>query len=150
MPPARDLVYVGVQALLLVALALDVDVGWRPLRGWPILGWSLCATSAGFGLVALLQLGGAITAWPTPRAASNLVTTGVYGFARHPIYAAIIATAAGLSIATGSPWRGLIALALTPLFWRKAEYEERLLRARYPGYADYARHTPRFGLFGRR
>ena len=146
MPPTRDLVYVGVQAALLVALAFDVDVGWRPLRGWPIVGWSLCVMSAGFGAVALLQLGGARTPWPTPRASSGLVTSGVYALARHPIYAAVIAFAIGSSVATGSPWRGLVAAALAALFWRKAEYEERLLRARFPQYAEYARRTPRFGL----
>lgn len=146
MPPRRDLLFVGIQAALLTALAFDVDLGWRPLRGLPLIGWLLCGMSAGLSALAAAQLGSNLTPWPSPRSDSSLVTSGAYAVARHPIYASLIAFAAGVAAATGSPWRALIAVALYVLFWRKATYEERLLARRHAGYAEYARRTPRFGL----
>ena len=145
MPPRRDLLFVAAQALLLAALALDPELGWRPLRGLPWIGWTLCGLSVAFGTLAVLQLGTSLTPWPTPRAGSALVTEGTYRVARHPIYASLIAFAVGLALATGSPWRLLVAAALYVLFCRKARYEEALLRERYAGYEAYAREVGRFG-----
>lgn len=137
--------FVGVQVSLFVALAFDLDLGWRPLRGLPVIGGVLCVSSAGFGLLAVLQLGTSLTPWPSPRAGASLVTAGAYRHARHPIYAALLAFGVGLAVLTASPWRLLVTAGLYVLFWRKAVYEERLLRQRYPGYAAYAARTPRFG-----
>lgn len=43
-------------------------------------------------------------------------------------------------------WIGMVVLVvgLAVLFMAKARWEEARLRERYPGYADYARRTPRF------
>lgn len=144
-PPIRDLIFVGLQGVLFVALAFDFDLGWRPLRGLPVIGGVLCAASIGSGLLAVLQLGTGLTPWPSPRAGASLVTTGAYRYARHPIYAALLAFGVGVAVLTASPWRLLVTAGLYLLFWRKATYEERLLRERYPGYAAYAARTPRFG-----
>ncbi len=73
----------------------------------------------------------------------GLVTTGPYRFVRHPIYAAIL-----LFVWTGvsAHWSlraaalGLLATAMTFL---RMIFEERLVRERYPEYADYARRTRR-------
>lgn len=73
----------------------------------------------------------------------GLVTTGPYGFVRHPIYAAILLflwTGIATNLSPASVALGLVATAM--LFLRMV-FEESLVRQRYPEYADYARRTKR-------
>lgn len=142
MPPRRDLVFVGVQLALFVGLAVDPLAYSFPMP--PLLryvAWTLVGVAVLTGVTAVLQLGTNLTPWPSPKAASQLVTTGVYGWVRHPIYAALILFAFGLALATGSAGRLILAMALLALFWRKAAYEETLLRTRYPEYDAYSKRV---------
>ena len=67
-----------------------------------------------------------------------VVTTGPYGYVRHPMYAGAILLLLGIPLLLGS-WFGL---ALAPIivvgFAVRAVLEERTLSAQLPGYADYA------------
>ncbi len=148
MPPRRDLLFVGMQFALLLALAVDpVGVEVAPPALVRYLGQTLCALAVVLGVVAVLQLGTNLTPWPSPKAGSRLVTTGLYAWARHPIYACLAGFAFALVLATGSVWRLGLAMALLWLFWRKATFEEAMLRERYPEYAAYANRVERFALF---
>ena len=77
----------------------------------------------------------------------RLVTTGPYRYLRHPIYVAILVSL-GVAIAChpsrSSVLAGLAAAAAT--FTRMLS-EEKLLRERYPEYADYARRAKRLVPF---
>lgn len=139
LPPKPDLLYVGTQLLLFVAITFEVAALRFPVsEGWAGFGWAVCAAAVCFGLAAVLQLGTTLTPWPSPKTGGRLVTTGTYGIVRHPIYFSLIAFALGLALATGSGWRLSVAVGLWLLFRRKSAYEERMLRATYPSYADYA------------
>jgi protein-S-isoprenylcysteine O-methyltransferase Ste14 len=73
----------------------------------------------------------------------GLVTTGPYRFIRHPIYAAILLfvwTGVSANWSLRAAALGLLATAMTFL---RMIFEERLVRERYPEYADYARRTRR-------
>ena len=147
MRPRTDLLFVGAQLLLLAGLAYDP---WGPQFDYPtwlrIIGWGAIGGAVVAGTLALLQLGTSFTPWPSPRADGRLVTRGMYAWARHPIYACLVYFGMGLTIVTDSPWRGLMTGLLWLLFHFKAKYEERLLRERFPDYADYAAEVPRFGM----
>jgi protein-S-isoprenylcysteine O-methyltransferase Ste14 len=71
----------------------------------------------------------------------RVIDTGPYRFVRHPGYTAtIFATVAG-GLALGS-WLALVpALGFVALFIRRTVFEDRLLAAELPGYADYARRV---------
>ena len=147
LPPRRDLLFVGAQLALFVALAVDpfpVTARVHPWMG--ATGLLACAGAVGFGVAAVFQLGSNLTPWPSPKSSSALVTAGAYGLARHPIYASLLAFGLGLSLWTFSPWRLAVTAALYALFRAKARYEERLLAERYPDYEDYAARVPRFGV----
>jgi protein-S-isoprenylcysteine O-methyltransferase Ste14 len=81
---------------------------------------------------------------PTPNNRAELVTTGLYRFARHPIYTGVLCAAFGAALAHGNLIVIAIAILFIPFFTVKSMYEERLLRAVYPDYDDYARRTGRF------
>jgi protein-S-isoprenylcysteine O-methyltransferase Ste14 len=65
----------------------------------------------------------------------------VYGWVRHPIYGGALLSSLGWALA----WLSLPGVAFTALvfvfFDRKAAFEERLLNARFPEYAAYARRV---------
>jgi protein-S-isoprenylcysteine O-methyltransferase Ste14 len=60
---------------------------------------------------------------------------------RHPVYAGLVFASFGWALMWLSA-AGAVASAVAFLFFdRKSAYEERLLRARFPEYGDYARRV---------
>jgi protein-S-isoprenylcysteine O-methyltransferase Ste14 len=101
------------------------------------LGFLVLATS-------FFRLGRSLTASPIPKEEGLLVTTGLYSRVRHPIYFGLLLLGIGVVLDAGY-WPQLVVLAMLYLLLRiKAEFEESLLKKRYPGYAAYAAKTPRF------
>lgn len=114
-----------------------------PRWSWPgalWLGLALVVTGAALGVWSLRSLGDSLTPYPQPRSQATLVEHGPYTVVRHPIYSSILIGLLGVCL-VGSGW-GLLPLAVLILWWvGKASVEERFLRQRYPGYADYCRRV---------
>ena len=74
----------------------------------------------------------------------ELVESGPFRLVRHPTYGGALLIFSGISLAHGL--LGLVGTAaLALVWWRKSELEERVLAARFAGYADYrARVRRRF------
>jgi protein-S-isoprenylcysteine O-methyltransferase Ste14 len=72
-----------------------------------------------------------------------LVTHGIYGYVRHPIYAGDVFLLLGLELALNS-WCVLGVIAIALYVRRRAIQEERKLREALPGYDQYCRRTTRF------
>ncbi len=110
----------------------------------PALGMaSLCLLLVGNTLTAfsVLHLGRSFSILPEAR---RLVTSGPYAVVRHPLYVAEAAAAAG-SFLMYLSWPAVALCALQTLFQlARVHYEEAVLRATFPEYADYARRVPRF------
>jgi protein-S-isoprenylcysteine O-methyltransferase Ste14 len=71
----------------------------------------------------------------------EVVTTGLYGYIRHPMYTAIIIMFLPTTIALGS-WWGLIPLATIPVAMvLRLLNEEKVLGRELPGYKEYCRET---------
>lgn len=73
-----------------------------------------------------------------------MIEGGIYGIVRRPIYGGLVAGAAGWGLLTHS----LVALALAAALWAwfelKTRFEETGLRAKFTGYAAYARRVRKF------
>lgn len=95
-------------------------------------------------LVALFNLDKALTAFPTPKNNSELITSGLYKYVRHPIYTGILLTFFGYSIYSTSISRLIISVLLMILFYFKTNYEEQKLSQKYPEYGAYKARTGRF------
>lgn len=104
------------------------------------------AVVAGLAIMvaASQRLGRELRTHPAPSSGAALRVDGPYRFVRHPIYAGLLLMAAGLTAAAGSVVAVVAFAALLVWLTLKARFEERLLAARFPGYIEYARSTPRF------
>jgi protein-S-isoprenylcysteine O-methyltransferase Ste14 len=74
-----------------------------------------------------------------------LVSTGVYGFVRHPMYLGAILMFLGTPLLLGSIWGIIAGLALSVLLMVRIMGEEAMLVRELEGYRDYCRKV-RFRL----
>lgn len=141
----RDYLFVGLQFSLFALLMVEPrwfpfqlpSWAWYPGIAFLITGLCTCG-------LALLQLNQYLSPFPTPLANTQLITNGVYGLARHPIYTGVLLAAIGLAGWSGSGWRLLIAAALFVLFYFKSSYEEAQLERVFPNYGAYRQRVGRF------
>jgi protein-S-isoprenylcysteine O-methyltransferase Ste14 len=67
----------------------------------------------------------------------SVVSTGMYGVVRHPMYAGALLLMLGIPLALGSIWSSpLILVTIGVLIWRISD-EENFLRAHLTGYTEY-------------
>lgn len=142
---SKDYFFVGLQFLLFCGYALEFPaLNFSRPQVFGYIGLFLALSGVCTGALALLQMKTSFSPFPTPTANGELVTSGMFALARHPIYASILLGAFGFALYSGSGYRIVIGLALWLLFYFKSSYEERLLGGRYPGYAEYQKQVGRF------
>ena len=131
----------------LVLFAAIVFAPARPIAVWPdaarALGLALTAAGSIVLACGMRRLGRALTPFPEPAAGGALVTSGVYGYVRHPIYSGLSLAALGWALAHGDAARLALSAVLFVFFDLKARGEERRLRRAYPEYDAYARRVRR-------
>ena len=116
--------------------------------GWPgglagavkVIGAALAFAGGAVLFLAARALGSNLTPFPRPVERGQVTSAGPYAVVRHPIYSGGVLFFVGFGLAF-SPWALGLALLLAAVWGSKAVVEERFLRARYPGYADYAART---------
>lgn len=142
--PAAAWALVGAQFVFLLLLGF---LPWGALwdRGVPtlVLGLALVALGVGVALAAGAGLGRTLTPSPIPKADGVLVTTGVYGLVRHPIYSGLLVLGLGLVVIGASVLHLIAWIALLSVLMAKARFEERMLADQYPDYAAYAARVGR-------
>ncbi len=136
---------VSAQFVLLAALALVPHGALWPVNpGVLVAAIVLCAGGVSLAVLGVVGLGPALTASPIPREHAPLVTTGVYGLVRSPIYTGLMTGGLGLALFGASAWHIATWLALVLLLAGKARWEERMLLAEHPDYAGYGARVGRF------
>jgi protein-S-isoprenylcysteine O-methyltransferase Ste14 len=106
------------------------------------LGAALTLAGIAFAIWARVVLGGNWSGQVTVKEGHELIRTGPYALARHPIYTGLALAIAGSALA-GGELRGLIALILVVAsFVYKMRIEERLMRQTFgAAYDAYAREV---------
>ena len=117
--------------------ALDHRFGWSPVpTAICLVGDVLVAV--GLGVVALVLIQNSYAASTVQvEAGQTVVSTGLYGLVRHPMYTGNVIMLVGIPLALGSYWGlvfvipGLIVLAV------RIRDEEKLLQEELTGYREY-------------
>ncbi len=130
--------YLSLAAMVVVS-ALDHRFGWSPVpTAICLVGDVLVAVGLGVAMLVVIQNSYA-AATVQVEAGQKLVSTGLYGLVRHPMYTGNVITMVGIPLALGSYWGlvfvvpGLIVLAL------RIRDEEKLLQEGMDGYREYTR-----------
>ena len=122
---------------LLVVSALDHRFRWSRVPAYVcLLGDALIAI--GFLLVFFVLKVNTFAASTIQVAeGQKVVSTGLYAYVRHPMYAGSFPILIGTPLALGS-WWGIFALIVffPALIWRLVD-EESFLRKNLPGYTEY-------------
>jgi protein-S-isoprenylcysteine O-methyltransferase Ste14 len=129
-------VYIWFPAMLVVS-AFDHRFGWSTVPTTvTVVGDILVAIGLGVAMLVVIQNGYA-AANITVESEQTLVSTGLYGLVRHPMYAGSVVMMIGIPLALGSYWGlvfvipGLVVLAL------RIRDEEGLLERELRGYTEY-------------
>lgn len=141
----QKFIIVGAFAALfaLMALsALDHRFGWSAVpAAVTVLGDVMVAVGLSIAMLTIIQNNYA-AATVTVEAGQPVVSTGLYGFVRHPMYFGNLILMLGIPLALGSYW-GLVVFvpAVLVLVFRILD-EERALVAGLNGYRDYTHRVP--------
>ena len=128
--------YLSLAAMVVVS-SLDHRFGWSPVPTAICLAGDVLV-AVGLGVVALVVIQNNHAATTVRvEAGQTVVSTGLYGLVRHPMYTGNVIMMVGLPLALGSYWGlvfvvpGLIVLAL------RIRDEEKLLQEELDGYREY-------------
>ena len=141
---SKDYWLVGIQFALFFIFLYSTNHHFGIAFWLKIVGLFVSVFGIFIVLVALFNLDKSLTAFPTPKNGSSLITTGLYKFARHPIYSGILFTVFGYSVFSDSIFRFCISILLLVLFLIKTNYEEKKLLSKYKEYQEYRNKVGRF------
>jgi protein-S-isoprenylcysteine O-methyltransferase Ste14 len=130
-------------AALLLGFALDrllpssFAVPGHPALG--VVGVTLILIGLGLGVAGIRNFSQAATPVPTYKPTRTLVTTGIYGWTRNPIYVGMFLIYAGIGVAARSSWIVLLMLPLAiamrhGVVAREEAYLERRFGVAYRAY----------------
>lgn len=124
-------------AAILVVPALDYRFGWSHVPAWlSIVGDVLVATGLGLAMWVVVQNNYA-SANVTVEDGQPLVSTGLYGVVRHPMYFGNVILMIGIALALGSYWALLLVVVGTLLMIVRIFDEEKMLSEQLGGYRQY-------------
>ena len=88
-------------------------------------------------LVAIKDLGRNLSPFPSPINNSNLVTTGIYRFTRHPMYYSLIFISLGVFITKLTIYYLFLSISLGLIIKFKIALEEQYLKNKFKNYLLY-------------
>ena len=102
-----------------------------------LLGFLIIIIALIILLVAIKDLGRNLSPFPRPINNSNLVTTGIYRFTRHPMYYALIFISFGVFITKLSIYYLFVSISLVLIIKFKIALEEQYLNNKFKNYFLY-------------
>jgi protein-S-isoprenylcysteine O-methyltransferase Ste14 len=128
--------YLSLAAMVVVSV-LDHRFGWSPVStAICLVGDVLVAV--GLGVVALVIIQNSYAAATVQvQAGQKVVSTGLYGLVRHPMYTGNVIMMVGIPLALGSYWGLVFVLPGLIVLASRIRDEERLLREELGGYSEY-------------
>jgi protein-S-isoprenylcysteine O-methyltransferase Ste14 len=130
---------------LYLSLAAMVVVSVLDHRfGWSAVSTAIClvgdvVVAVGLGVVALVIIQNSYAAATVQvQAGQKVVSAGLYGLVRHPMYTGNVIMLIGIPLALGSYWGLVFVLAGLMVLALRIRDEEKLLQEELTGYREYA------------
>jgi protein-S-isoprenylcysteine O-methyltransferase Ste14 len=121
----------------LVISAFDHRFGWSAVPVYMVvIGNVLVFAGLSIAQLVVVQNGYA-AATITVEEDQPLITTGLYGLVRHPMYFGTVIMMVGTPPALGSLWGLLAVVGALPVLAARISDEERMLVEELPGYGEY-------------
>ena len=102
-----------------------------------LMGILIIIIASIFILIAIKDLGRNLSPFPKPITNSNLVTTGIYRFTRHPMYYSLLLISFGVFITKLSIYYLFLSISLYLVIKFKIALEEKYLNNKYKDYLLY-------------
>jgi protein-S-isoprenylcysteine O-methyltransferase Ste14 len=142
--PIQSLTTLNARIMAIIGTGLPLSLGMLPLADFPpivtVISIATIGLGCGLAIWTAFWLGRSFSIAPQAR---QLVVGGAYSIVRHPLYLCEELAVLGVMLASFSP----LAVAIVGIHWafqlKRMEYEERLLSATFPEYAEYAATVPR-------
>lgn len=132
---------VAAQFVMFIAAALALAADGRLPEGevtvFGVIGAILAMAGLILAFISSRRLGPSVTPSPVPRKDAQMVMSGPYRYARHPIYGGIFLVLLGTALFLDSVLGVVAAVVAFVFFWAKSSFEERQLRMRFAGYKRY-------------
>ena len=120
-----------------IIAGLDYRWGWSDVPQWVVYGSALLFL-VGYALYGeVMRENVWLSRTVRVEDEQEVITTGLYGIVRHPMYTATLLMFLAMPLVLGSWWAGLIFTLYIPVIVRRILDEEKLLRAELKGYNDY-------------
>jgi protein-S-isoprenylcysteine O-methyltransferase Ste14 len=115
---------------------------WQTTLAWGVVTDCVVVAGAAFSVWARITLGRNWSAEVTFKQDHELIESGPYALARHPIYTGLIVMALGTAINYGRAIGFGLLVSLCGALWWKARQEERIMGRHFPdAYAKYKTHV---------
>ena len=146
--------------IALTAVVLGLVLDWllpafvlRVLLSWPermVIGVVLIAAGAALAIPAMRGFRSAGTHVEPWKPATALVTGGIFGRLRNPMYVGLTLLLTALSILLASDWMLVMTIFFVPVIhFGVVKREERYLEAKFgDAYRQYQARVPRYGWPG--
>jgi protein-S-isoprenylcysteine O-methyltransferase Ste14 len=129
-------VYLAFMALLVVS-ALDHRFSWSTVPTPIVLvGDVMVVVGLGLSMLVVLQNHYA-AANVIVEADQKVVSTGLYGIVRHPMYTSVMVLLVGVPLSLGSYWGLVVIVPAVLLFVARILDEEKMLSQELDGYREY-------------
>ncbi|OBI41715.1 hypothetical protein A5707_06910 [Mycobacterium kyorinense] len=122
---------------MFVVSALDRRFGWSPVpTAISLVGDVLVAVGLSVMMLVVIQNSHA-AATVRVESSQTLVSTGLYGLVRHPMYTGNVIMLVGAPLALGSFWGLIFVIPGVIVLSMRIRDEEKLLREELAGYQEY-------------
>ena len=122
-----------------IVAGLDFRFGWSHVPTWMVIAASVILLISYALYAEVMRENAFLSRKIEIQEGQKIVTTGVYGIVRHPMYAATIWLFLSIPLVLGSWWSLLCFLPYIPVIVIRIINEEKLLKSELEGYNEYTR-----------
>ncbi len=120
-----------------VVAGLSLRFGWYMLPDWAVFVATVVFLAAYALYAEVMRENVWLSRTIEVQENQQVVSTGLYGIVRHPMYSATLLLFLSMPLVLGSPWSFAIMLLYIPIITLRIRNEEQVLERELKGYTEY-------------